>query len=287
MVRIILCTKALANPLRQNSLSSVKISDECIREFEEFKLRGKYSYIMYKLDTQKLTITIDKTGAPGTSYDQVSLHLVSWDRRSNLTLKISVFGRFAQRRGQIRSDAHWLRVRRWRSTHQARVLVLDPARQHHAHQDVARIDSRSVQTSTQRHCYQCPRPRHVRCAIRRRKYWSDAKLRVPSLTVYFAARFEMPRKVPLNESHPLMYIESYSLVNTQLHIPVERNKSKYLGFEIVKRASFVYWNLGLNLTSNGNYDCCCSLVPLSCCCSLFRLSPSKQWISSTLALDSG
>jgi cofilin len=53
-----------------NSLSSVKIADECIREFEEFKLRGKYSYIMYKLDTQKLTISIDKTSAPGTSYNQ-------------------------------------------------------------------------------------------------------------------------------------------------------------------------------------------------------------------------
>ena len=57
--------------MTQSSLSGVKIADECIREFEEFKLRGKYGYIMYKLDMNTMIISIDKTGAPGTTYEQV------------------------------------------------------------------------------------------------------------------------------------------------------------------------------------------------------------------------
>jgi cofilin len=58
------------NSKTMSNLSGAKIADECIREFEEFKLRGKYGYIMYKLDMTTMNIAIDKTAAPGTSYEQ-------------------------------------------------------------------------------------------------------------------------------------------------------------------------------------------------------------------------
>jgi len=50
-------------------------------EFNEYKLRNKYSYIVFKMNDQNTEIVIEKTGAPGAPYSEFVSHLPDNDCR--------------------------------------------------------------------------------------------------------------------------------------------------------------------------------------------------------------
>jgi cofilin len=52
------------------SNTGVSVNQAVITEFNEFKLRGKFRYMVFKLNNTNEEVVIDKTGAPGAPYSE-------------------------------------------------------------------------------------------------------------------------------------------------------------------------------------------------------------------------
>jgi len=60
---------------------SVGLGPDCISTFEELKLKKSYSYIIYKLSSDKKTIEVEKTCPAGSPYDDFVAALPETDCR--------------------------------------------------------------------------------------------------------------------------------------------------------------------------------------------------------------
>jgi len=61
--------------------TGVKLADDCISHFNEFKLRKTYGFLTFKLTDDLSQVVIDKTGAPSASYDEFLATLPANDCR--------------------------------------------------------------------------------------------------------------------------------------------------------------------------------------------------------------
>ncbi|CAM6076419.1 unnamed protein product [Sphagnum tenellum] len=52
-----------------NSASGMSVSNDCKQKFMELKRKRTYRYIIFKIDEKLQQITLEKTGAPGASYE--------------------------------------------------------------------------------------------------------------------------------------------------------------------------------------------------------------------------
>jgi cofilin len=51
------------------SRTGISVSNECITEFNEFKIRNKHLYMIFNIVGEK-EVKIEKTGPPNATYDQ-------------------------------------------------------------------------------------------------------------------------------------------------------------------------------------------------------------------------
>ena len=63
--------------------AGIAINEDCITEFESFKLRGKYSWITFKIDQGH--VVIDETGQPESSFQDFASHLKKSEPRYGVT----------------------------------------------------------------------------------------------------------------------------------------------------------------------------------------------------------
>ncbi|CAK9228031.1 unnamed protein product [Sphagnum troendelagicum] len=61
--------------LQANSASGMSVSDDCKQKFMELKRKKTYRYIIFKIDEKLQQITLEKTGAPGASYEDFTAQL--------------------------------------------------------------------------------------------------------------------------------------------------------------------------------------------------------------------
>lgn len=59
--------RALTRPQAQ---TGVTVAQNVITEFNEFKLRSKFRYMVFKMNDTNSEVVIDKSGAPGASYQE-------------------------------------------------------------------------------------------------------------------------------------------------------------------------------------------------------------------------
>merc|ERR1712071_443756 len=55
--------------------SGVLCADECLKEFEDMKIRNAYQYIVFKITDDKKSIVIDVKGEPGASFEDFTSNL--------------------------------------------------------------------------------------------------------------------------------------------------------------------------------------------------------------------
>ncbi|CAK9191535.1 unnamed protein product [Sphagnum troendelagicum] len=67
--------------LQANAASGMSVSDECKQKFMELKRKKTYRYIVFKIDEKLQQITLEKTGAPGASYEDFTTELPENDCR--------------------------------------------------------------------------------------------------------------------------------------------------------------------------------------------------------------
>jgi cofilin len=61
--------------LQANSASGMSVSDDCKQKFMELKRKQTLRYIIFKIDGKLLQITLEKTAAPGGSYEDFTAQL--------------------------------------------------------------------------------------------------------------------------------------------------------------------------------------------------------------------
>ncbi len=59
----------------------MSVSDDCKQKFMELKRKKTYQYIIFKIDEKLQQITLEKTGAPGASYEDFTAQLPENDCR--------------------------------------------------------------------------------------------------------------------------------------------------------------------------------------------------------------
>jgi cofilin len=62
------------------SNTGITVSNECVTEFNEFKIRNKYRYMIFNIVGGK-EVKIEKTGPPNATYDQFLADLPANDAR--------------------------------------------------------------------------------------------------------------------------------------------------------------------------------------------------------------
>ena len=76
------CLRVRAHPpCLSKSNTGVNVNQAVITEFNEFKLRSKYRYMVFKLNDKNEEVVIDKTGAPGAPYSEFVASLPDNDCR--------------------------------------------------------------------------------------------------------------------------------------------------------------------------------------------------------------
>ncbi|XP_014668616.1 PREDICTED: actophorin-like isoform X2 [Priapulus caudatus] len=55
--------------------SGVAVQDECLRVYEDIKLRRRYKYVVYRMSEDDKVIIVDQLGEPGATYEEFVGHL--------------------------------------------------------------------------------------------------------------------------------------------------------------------------------------------------------------------
>ena len=61
--------------------SGVALDPKCVEEFNDFKLKGKYRYILYKMADDLKSVVVEKTAPPEKTYDDFLAELPADDCR--------------------------------------------------------------------------------------------------------------------------------------------------------------------------------------------------------------
>ena len=73
-------TDSLRPPVCTQS-SGVQCDEECLKEFEQMKIRSSYQYMVFKITDDKKSIVIEKKGEKGASFDEFKSALPEGDCR--------------------------------------------------------------------------------------------------------------------------------------------------------------------------------------------------------------